>query len=200
MAWTARQRWIAYAGAGALTAAAIVTAPPPAPPVDDTLVAAVPATAPAARGAGTAAPAPAPRGGLVLPDAARRAFAPSAADPFAMPAWEAPPPPPASVAPAPVAEVAPPSAPPLPFTYLGKWIEQGQTTVFLSAGGRDHSARVGATLEGGYRVEAIEEHQIVLRYQPLGTLQALPLQAQPGSTRDDVEYAPDTASGETENN
>jgi hypothetical protein len=200
MALTSRQRWAAYAVCGVATLAAIVAAPPPSG--DD--APAVAAVAPAVRQAAAPGAAAVP-GTLTLPSADRRRFGEAGADPFDTPMWEAPPPPPpapvdAAAAAAAAAALAP-SAPPLPFTYLGKWIENGETIVFLSAGGQDYSARKGAALEGGYVVEAIEESQIVLRYKPLGTLQALPLAAQPGGNASASDTASDSGGGDaTEQN
>jgi hypothetical protein len=96
------------------------------------------------------------------------------ADPFAQRNWDvaaraealrnAPlPPPPA------------PRAPPLPFTYLGKAVEQGKVTVFLSRGDNTYIARVGDTLDGKYRVERVDERTVVFRYLPLGQHQQLAL-------------------------
>jgi len=99
------------------------------------------------------------------------------ADPFARRNWDvaardearrnAPPPPPP----------APPKAPPLPYTYLGKAIEDGKVTVFLSRGENTYVARAGDTLDGAYRVERLDERAIVFRYLPLGQRQELALGA-----------------------
>jgi hypothetical protein len=97
------------------------------------------------------------------------------ADPFAQRSWElaaraeaqrnAPPPPPPAA----------PRAPPLPFTYLGKAVEAGKVTVFLSRGDNTYIARPGETLDGTYRVERVDEHAVVFRYLPLGQRQRLAL-------------------------
>jgi hypothetical protein len=96
------------------------------------------------------------------------------ADPFAQRNWDgaaraeaqrnAPPPPPPAR-----------RAPPLPFTYLGKAVEQGKVTVFLSLGDNTYIARVGDTLDGKYRVERVDERMVVFRYLPLGQRQQLAL-------------------------
>ncbi|MBC5784457.1 hypothetical protein H8N03_16030 [Ramlibacter sp. USB13] len=75
----------------------------------------------------------------------------------------APPPPP------------PPQAPPLPYTYLGKWIEQGQTTIYLARGEHHVAVRGPGRLDDTYTVESVNENQIVLNYVPLGIRQTLPL-------------------------
>lgn len=76
----------------------------------------------------------------------------------------APPPPP-----------PPPQAPPLPFTYMGKWVEQGKVTIFLARGDHHVAVRGPGKLDESYTVESIGEQQIVLNYVPLGIRQALPL-------------------------
>jgi hypothetical protein len=102
------------------------------------------------------------------PEAAR-------ADPFERRSWDvaardearrnAPPPPPP----------APPRAPPLPFAYLGKAVEDGKVTVFLSRGENTYVVRAGETLDGTYRVERLDERVLVLIYLPLGQRQELAL-------------------------
>lgn len=98
--------------------------------------------------------------------AARRSEAP-AADPFRAFSWQsdareearrnAPPPPPPP----------PPQAPPLPFTYMGKLIEDGRTVVFLTQGDRNLIVRQGDTIDGTYRVDAVTEELLSLTYLPL---------------------------------
>jgi hypothetical protein len=90
------------------------------------------------------------------------------ADPFAQksfapPAEAAPPQPPVK-----------PAAPPLPFVYLGKVIEDGKLAVFLSRGEENLSVRAGDTI-GEYRVDAVTENEIRFTYLPLKTKQSLPL-------------------------
>jgi len=75
----------------------------------------------------------------------------------------APPPPPAP----------PPQAPPLPFAYLGKLIDAGRITVFLSNGDRNWVVRSGDTIDGAYRVEAIEDRTMTFTYLALGIRQEL---------------------------
>lgn len=82
---------------------------------------------------------------------------------FAPPAEAAPPPPPAK-----------PAAPPLPFAYLGKVIEDGKLAVFLARGEESLSVKAGDTV-GEYRVDAVTENEIRFTYLPLKTKQSLPL-------------------------
>jgi hypothetical protein len=75
----------------------------------------------------------------------------------------------------------PPQAPPLPFTYLGKMIDGETTTVFLASQDRNFVVRRGDTLDGSYRVEAIEEGGMALTYLPLGARQTLAFAAIPAA-------------------
>lgn len=93
-------------------------------------------------------------------------------DPFGAKSWEAiaqaeirrnsPPPPP-----------QPPQAPPLPFAYMGKLVEDGKTVVFLTKQDRNLIVRNGETVEGAYRVDEIREDRMVLTYLPLQMKQEL---------------------------
>lgn len=203
MAWTAAHRWAAYAVAGLATVGAmrwvdgLDAAAPVAQAVARPRAAPLAASGPALDIASTAAPrasdASPPRlAGTALRDAA----GPGAdievrADPFHAPA--APPPPPASLAPPP--PPAPPQAPPLPFAYLGRWTEDGGTTVFLMRGEHTVAVRGPGPLDASYRVEAIDEQQMVLTYLPLNQRQSLPLRRQGG----EAVPAAAPAAGENEN-
>ena len=67
-----------------------------------------------------------------------------------------------------------PVAPPLPFRYLGKMIEDGTLNVFLARGEESLSVRAGQKL-GEYRVDKVTDSEIVFTYLPLKTKQSLPL-------------------------
>ena len=77
----------------------------------------------------------------------------------------------------PPAPPPPPQAPPLPFTYLGKLVEEGETIVFLTKQDRNYILHRGDTLDGVYGVETIEEERLVLNYLPLGIRQTLSFSA-----------------------
>ena len=77
--------------------------------------------------------------------------------------FEPPPPPPA------------PEAPPLPYTFIGRLSERGKTAVFLTIQDRVAIGRVGDTLDGRYRIEAIDERAITFNYLPLEIRQQLVL-------------------------
>jgi len=75
----------------------------------------------------------------------------------------------------------PPQPPPLALFYLGKLIEADRTTVFLAGGSRNWAVRVGDTIDGAYRVEAIGDRTITLTYLALGTRQELEIGTAPGA-------------------
>lgn len=80
----------------------------------------------------------------------------------------------------PAASAAPekPSAPPLPFTYGGRYTDGNKVFVFLNEGAKMHTVRQGDTVNATYRIEKIAPAAITLTYLPLGLQQTL----QTGST------------------
>ena len=79
------------------------------------------------------------------------------------------------VQPRPAAHKAPlpsPAAPPLPFRYQGKVIEEGQVIAFLAEGTRTHIVRTGDRL-ASYHVEDIGPTGMTLVYLPLNEKQQL---------------------------
>jgi len=97
-----------------------------------------------------------------------RAEAP-AADPFAPKEFNPP-----AREPQQAAHAAKPEAPPLPFRYLGKLIEDGKLSVFLANGAESVTATAGQRI-GDYRVDKVTEAEVVFTYLPLKTKQSLPL-------------------------
>lgn len=97
------------------------------------------------------------------------------ADPFARRSFGTEPPaqPVAAVAP------QPPQAPPLPFTYLGKVIEDGKLSVFLARGDDSYSVSPGRRrrLDDRYRVDKVTESAVVFTYLPLNQKQVLDIPA-----------------------
>lgn len=85
-------------------------------------------------------------------------------DPFRAKNWYVAPPPPPP---------AKPTAPPLPFQYLGKLSEDGEIRVFLNHQGKHLIAKVGDTINGNYRVEEIAGGRMTFLYQPLNETQVL---------------------------
>jgi hypothetical protein len=91
---------------------------------------------------------------------------------FAAHSWYTPPPPPPPRAPPPPPE---PTAPALPFTYLGS-LQQGDTTVyFLVRGDRAYDVKIGDVLDNTYSVDGISNGQLMFTYLPLKTRQTLQL-------------------------
>lgn len=98
----------------------------------------------------------------------RTAMAEPAADLFSAKSWYVPP------TPHKFTEPPAPTAPSLPFTYLGKMEEEpGKWVVYLAEGEAVHPVRPGDVIEGAYRVEGIAGGQITLLYLPLSIRQTL---------------------------
>jgi hypothetical protein len=84
-------------------------------------------------------------------------------------------------APAPAASGAPnpaaaPTAPALPFRYLGKMNDGEKTLVFVGRGEEHYSVEPGLTIDT-YRVEQVTDTAITFVFLPLGTRQVLELAA-----------------------
>ena len=77
-----------------------------------------------------------------------------------------------------------PEAPPLPFTYFGRLVENGTTVVFLNIQDRIATGRVGDTLDRRYRIESIDEQAITFNYLPLDIRQRLAVRG--GATPSEV--------------
>lgn len=108
----------------------------------------------------------------------RGASGATGSDPFA-PRSFAPPAPVRRAAAAPV-EAAPPSAPPLPFVYAGKLVQDGRTEIFVLRGEELISIAPGQSIDAEYRVDAIGESQIAFTYLPLKMRQSLELEESGG--------------------
>jgi hypothetical protein len=86
---------------------------------------------------------------------------------FGSSTWEPPPP---------KAVQAPPKAlqaPPLPYTYLGKKLEDGNWEVYLAAGENIRVVRPDTTLDGTYRIGKIVPPVLSLTYLPLAQVQTI---------------------------
>jgi len=108
----------------------------------------------------------------------RVADATAAAALFAPHSWYVPPPPPPP--PPPVAAGPPPkpTAPPLPYQFMGTFSSAGEApTVFLTHGDVVFSVHVGDTLENTYSVDKLEGGQLYLTYKPLNIQQQLSVSA-----------------------
>ena len=97
----------------------------------------------------------------------------AAASLFSPHSWYvAPPPPP----PAPVVYQPPPAptAPPLPFAFMGSYRTQGGGAIYyLTAGDRVYDVKVGDTLDNTYSVDGVKSGQLLLTYMPLKIQQSL---------------------------
>jgi len=96
-----------------------------------------------------------------------------AASLFSPQSWYvAPPPPP----PAPVVYQAPPAptAPPLPFAFMGSYrTQEGGAVYYLTAGDRVYDVKVGDKLDNTYSVDGVKSGQLLLTYMPLKIQQSL---------------------------
>ena len=91
------------------------------------------------------------------------------ADPFV--AKLPPPPPPPPPAPPPPPPV--PVAPALPFTFMGRMVESDRTILFLTKQNESYSVKLNDVLEREYRVDKIDNDQVVFTYLPLNIQQTL---------------------------
>lgn len=83
------------------------------------------------------------------------------------PRYVKPPPPP------PPPPIAVPTAPPLPFTYLGRYGDSASRIIILSKGDRVYTVTEGDTIENTYRVEKLTAGMVNLTYLPLNIEQSL---------------------------
>ena len=168
-------RWACYAIAAAMTAFAMWQVDHRGNEPAD----AVPPARPAQRGLGVPVAAARPAAGadaLAILKQRLDATMSGSADPFsesqaaAVAAAAAP----AAVEPA--AAPAAPVRPAIPFTYVGRWQEQGHTVIFLQAGDHVVEVRGPGPLEGNYTVEALAADSLTLK-QPDGQKQVLSFSA-----------------------
>ena len=101
---------------------------------------------------------------------ARRAALKVTSNLFAVQSWYAPPPPPP---PRPAAVVVP-TAPPLPFAFLGSYARGTEKPVFfLTRGDVVYDVRAGDIIDNTYLVEGVENGSLIFSYQPLKQRQSL---------------------------
>jgi hypothetical protein len=72
---------------------------------------------------------------------------------------------------------SPPTAPPLPFAYLGKLIDGDKLEIFIAHGDEHYSVEQGKTIDGRYKVDKVTARAVTFIYLPLGTRQSLPIPA-----------------------
>ncbi|NWL77607.1 secretion system X translation initiation factor [Pseudomonas taiwanensis] len=115
----------------------------------------------------TAAPASAPAAPVVAE------IAVPASDLFAVQSWYVAPPPPPAMASAPPPPPPKPSAPPLPFKFIGKMDDRQQLQVFLMRGEQVLVVREGDLIDKTYKVQRIDTERMTLVYLPLDIAQTL---------------------------
>jgi len=64
-------------------------------------------------------------------------------------------------------QIAKPQVPSLPFTYVGKLIEDGRYTIFLLSGERSFAVHEGELIEDAWRVKEIRPPEMTFLYLPL---------------------------------
>ncbi len=77
--------------------------------------------------------------------------------------------------------VSKPTAPPLPFIYMGKLVENGDMSIFLTRDDRPYVVHIGDVIDGAYRIDAIHPTLLELTYLPLSQKQTLNMLGNPNS-------------------
>jgi len=67
----------------------------------------------------------------------------------------------------------PPSVPPLPFTYIGKYIEDGELVVFLAYQGKNLIVKAGDQIQQNYKIDEIKPPLLTMTYLPIGVQQTI---------------------------
>ena len=167
---TRRGKWLI--GSAALIAAWVAFGPKEPDAVEPARASSV-TTAHTSRAAAAATAVPVARS--LLQVAHRVADATASGSLFATHSWYVPPPPPP---PAPVvtAPVVPPkpTAPPLPFSFMGSYTPNGSPEVFfLTNGDKVYDVHVGDTIDNTYTIDSFNNGQLVFTYKPLNQQQQL---------------------------
>ena len=111
--------------------------------------------------------APLPRQELDLEKLVRARKEQPGQDLFSVPS---PPVPPQAAVPAPAPA---PSAPPLPFSYVGRMKKGDQTILYLLRNNEMVVVEPGRSDLGDYKLQAVSEAELQFTYLPLGTTQTL---------------------------
>lgn len=106
---------------------------------------------------------------LSRPDAEAAA---ATGNPFGAISWYVPPPPPP---PAPPRYVPPPppTAPPMPFSFFGRYEEGATQIILLVRGDRIYTVSAGDVIDNTYRVEGLAGGRLELTYLPLNIKQTI---------------------------
>ena len=70
-------------------------------------------------------------------------------------------------------EIITPTAPPLPFTYMGRAVESGIEMIFLASAQRNYMVHSGDVIESNYRIDSISNGLVRFTYLPLAITQTL---------------------------
>lgn len=89
---------------------------------------------------------------------------------FSVTSWYVPPPPPPPPPPAPPPV---PTAPPMPFTYFGRYEDAPTRLAILVKGDRMYTVAAGDVIEDTYRIERVTPAMVELTYLPLNIKQTL---------------------------
>lgn len=90
---------------------------------------------------------------------------------FSATSWVPPPPPPPIQSAPPPAQA--PTAPPMPFTYLGRYEDAPTLLAILVKGERMYTVAEGDVIEDTYRIERVMPGMVELTYLPLNIKQSL---------------------------
>ena len=83
------------------------------------------------------------------------------------------PPPPPPLPPSPPPPPPEPVAPAFPFTFMGRMVENDTTTIFLTRQNQSYSVKLNGIVEREYRVDRIDNDQVIFTYLPLNIPQTL---------------------------
>lgn len=108
--------------------------------------------------------------GAIATQPARERLALSHANLFPPQTWYVPPPPPP---PPPYVPPPPPEAPPLPYSYMGRWQEGEVTTFYLTRGTLPLSVRTGQVVDGVWRLDTLANGVLNFTYLPLDQTRSL---------------------------
>jgi hypothetical protein len=78
------------------------------------------------------------------------------------PPEQAPPPPPPK-----------PTAPAIPFVFIGKTLGEGKMDIHLSQGDRIHTVHAGDVIDGVWRIDAVAPPVLTITYLPLNQVQTM---------------------------
>jgi hypothetical protein len=74
-----------------------------------------------------------------------------------------------------------PVAPSIPFSFIGRMLDVGEVTLFLSRNDRQYTVKVKDVLDDTYRIDRIGERDAVLTYLPTNTQQTLSYNTTPAA-------------------